>query len=330
MSKDISKTKVGFFVIGSLALFILAIISLGGKDIFAEDIEYVLYFDGSVSGLSIGAPVVFRGVPMGKVTQILLVANSRDEGVTIPVYITINASSIAFTNSTQEQQSQITREELMRRMIQRGLRARLQMQSLITGQYNVELDFFPDTPARYHSANHAFEIPTVPSPLDQFQRTLARLPLENMAQSLNDALDGFARLTNNTDLHASLKAMRETFENTSELTANATSLRNDIQRAINALGDTSATLDNQLPEAMTAFQLAMNGFAAAAHELETVLISTNQIISPNSRIVRDLDKTLSDVSQTAKEISKTARAFKELADLLEQHPESLILGKGGR
>ncbi len=330
MSKDISKTKVGLFVIGGLFLFAVAIVSLGGKDIFADDIEYVLYFDGSVSGLSIGAPVVFRGVPMGKVTQILLVANARDEGVTIPVYITINASSIAFVNTAQESQSQVTREELMRRMIQRGLRARLQMQSLITGQYNIELDFFPETPARYHSANHAFEIPTVPSPLDQFQRTLARLPVENMAKSLNDALDGFARLTNNTDLHASLKAMRKTFENTSELTNDATSLRNDIQRAINSLGDTSATLDNQLPQVMTAFQLAMNGFGAAAHELETVLASANQIISPNSRVVRDLNKTLGDVSKTANEITKTARAFRELADLLEQHPESLILGKGGK
>ncbi len=321
MSKDISKTKVGAFVIGGIALFAVAIMMLGGKNIFADDIEYVLYFDGSVSGLSIGAPVVFRGVPMGKVTQILLVASARDESVTIPVYITINASSIGFVNNNKDKVDGTSRAELMRRMIQRGLRARLQLQSLITGQYNVELDFFPDTPARYHSADHAYEIPTVPSPLDQFQRTLARLPLENMAQSLNDALDGFAKLTNNTDLHASLKAMRQTFENTSELTAGASSLRDDLQRAINSLGDTSVTLDNQLPEAMTAFQLAMNGFAAAANELELVLASTNKIVSPDSRTIRDIHSTLD-------EISKAARSFRELTDMLERKPESLLLGKG--
>ncbi len=323
MSKDISKTKVGAFVIGGIALFVLAIISLGGKDIFSDDIGYVLYFDGSVSGLSIGAPVVFRGVPMGKVTQILLVANARDEAITIPVYITVNASSIGFINSTPGSVDSATRTELMRRMIQRGLRARLQMQSLITGQYNIELDFFPDTPARYHSADHAFEIPTVPSPLDQFQRTLARLPLENMAKSLNDALDGFARLTNNTDLHASLKAMRQTFENTAELTMNATSIRNDLQRTLNAIGDTSVTIDSQLPEAMTAFQLAMNSFAAAASQLEQVLASTEQIISPDSRTLRDVRATLD-------EVSKAARSFRELTDMLEQQPESLLLGKGGK
>ncbi len=324
MSKDISKSKVGAFVIGGIALFVLAIVSLGGKDIFADDIEYVLYFDGSVNGLSIGAPVVFRGVPMGKVTQILLVANARDEAVTIPVYITINASSIAFVNNAgAENMDTTSRAELMRRMIQRGLRARLQMQSLITGQYNIDLDFFPDTPARYHSANHAFEIPTVPSPLDQFQRTLARLPLENMAKSLNDALDGFARLTNSTDLHAGIKAMRATFENTAEFTTNAKSIRDDLQRTLNALGDTSVTIDSQLPEAMTAFQLAMNGFAAAANQLEQVLVSTEQLVSPNSRTIRDMHDTLG-------EVSKAARSFRELAEMLEQHPEALLLGKGGK
>ncbi len=323
MSKDISKTKVGAFVIGGIALFVLAIVSLGGKDIFADDIEYVLYFDGSVSGLSIGAPVVFRGVPMGQVKQILLVANARDEAVTIPVYIKINAASIAFAGAGEEDMDSASRAELMRRMIQRGLRARLQMQSLITGQYNIELDFFPDTPARYHSANHAFEIPTVPSPLDQFQRTLARLPLENMAKSLNDALDGFARLTNSSDLHATFKAMRQTFENTAELTTNATSIRNDLQRTLNAIGDTSVTIDSQLPEAMTAFQLAMNGFAAAANELEQVLASTQKLVSPDSPTMRDVHNTLN-------EVSKAARSFKELTDMLEQQPESLLLGKGGK
>ncbi len=323
MSKDISKSKVGAFVIGGIALFVLAIVTLGGKDFFADDIEYVVYFDGSVSGLSIGAPVVFRGVPMGQVTQILLVANARDEAVTIPVHIKINASSIAFVNSNSDTVNTTSRTELMRRMIQRGLRARLQMQSLITGQYNIDLDFFPDTPARYHSTNHAYEIPTVPSPLDQIQRTLARLPLENMAKSLNDALDGFARLTNSTDLHAGIKAMRTTFEHTAEFTTDAKSIRDDLQRTLNALGDTSVTIDSQLPEAMTAFQLGMNGFAAATKQLEQVLISTEKIISPDSKTIRDMHNTL-------EEVAEAARAFKELADMLEQQPESLLLGKGAK
>ena len=70
MAKQSFKTAVGAFVIGGLTLLLAGIILLGGGRMFSDDIEYVLYFDGSVSGLSIGAPVVFRGVPMGQVTRI--------------------------------------------------------------------------------------------------------------------------------------------------------------------------------------------------------------------------------------------------------------------
>ncbi len=90
MTAKLYKTMVGAFVVGGIALFTVALVLLGGGKLFSNAVEYVLYFDGSVSGLSIGAPVVFRGVPMGSVTQISLVANSRDSNVTIPVTIRID------------------------------------------------------------------------------------------------------------------------------------------------------------------------------------------------------------------------------------------------
>ncbi len=322
MSRKSSKVAVGGFVLGSIAFLIICIMTLGGKNFFSDDIEYVLYFEGSVNGLSLGAPVVFRGVPLGTVTQILLVANPRDEEITIPVHVTINASSIAF-DSVGERVSESARSMLMQRMIQRGLRARLHMRSLVTGQYDVELDFFPETPARYHSTDHAREIPTIPSTFDEFERTLTSLPLEDMSRSLNAALDGFASLSTSEDLHKSIAALRKTLENTAELTSGATSLRDDLQRAVNALGDTSVTLDNQLPEAMAAFQLAMGSFAAVANELEQTIISANKIVSPNS-------KTLQEVHNALGEFSRTARSFRELARLLEKQPEALLLGKGSK
>ncbi len=322
MSKRSSKTTIGGFVLGSIIFLLVCIMTLGGKNFFSDDIEYVLYFEGSVNGLSLGAPVVFRGVPLGTVTQILLVANPRDEEITIPVHVKINADSIAF-DGADGTSSASARSVLMQRMIQRGLRARLHMRSIVTGQYDVELNFFPETPARYHSTDHAREIPTIPSTFDEFERTLTSLPLEDMSRSLNAALDGFAQLSTSEDLHKSLAALRKTLENTAELTTGATSLRDDLQRAINALGDTSVTLDNQLPEVMAAIQLALNSFAAVAKELEQTVSSANKIVSPNS-------KTLQEIHDALDEFSRTARAFRELARLLETKPEALILGKGSK
>lgn len=94
MTSQAYKTMVGAFVLGGIGLFALGLVLLAGSRLFSNDLEYVLYFDGSVSGLSIGAPVVFRGVPMGSVTQISLVANSRDSNVTIPVHIRIDEKAL--------------------------------------------------------------------------------------------------------------------------------------------------------------------------------------------------------------------------------------------
>lgn len=322
MSSDVNKTRVGAFVVGGILLLVVALVSLGGRQFFNNDINYVLYFDGSVSGLSIGAPVVFRGVPLGSVTKISLVANARDEGVTIPVFIRINPSSIVRLGN-EGTLSDSMREEIIRRMVQRGLRARLQLQSLITGQYRVELDFFPDTPARYHSSDRAMEIPTVPSPLDEFQRTLSRLPLESMATAFNDALQSIAKLSSNPDIPAALAAIRGTFTNAETLLAEMKPLRDDLRRTLNTLQGTAETMQTQMPEAVAAFQLAMNSFAAAADQIERTVKSAESVMGRDSRTVRE-------VNQAIKEFTDTARAVRALATMLERHPESLLLGKGGK
>lgn len=322
MSAEVSKTRIGAFVAGGLALLVLGVVLLGSRSFLSNDIEYVLYFDGSVSGLSLGAPVVFRGVPLGSVTKISLVANARDEGVTIPVSIRIDANSIVRLGPKGSLTDSM-REEIIRRMVQRGLRARLQLQSLITGQYRIELDFFPETEARYHSANHTSEIPTLPSPLDEFQRALTKLPLESIATALREALEGIAKASNNPELYAAVTAIKGTFESANSLLSESSDLRDDARRMINTLNDTATTIDQQLPEAMAAFQLAMNSFAAAGAQLEKTLASADGVVSRDSRTMRDFNQLL-------KELNDTARAVRALANTLERNPEALLFGKGGK
>ena len=324
MSKGNNKVAIGGFVLGAIAFLVVCVMTLGGKSFFSEDMEYVLYFDGSVRGLSLGAQVVFKGVPLGTVTKIQLVADGKSEEMAIPVYISINANSIALKNVANDYQlSSNAKVKLMDALIQRGLRARLQMRSMVTGVYDIELDFYPQSPARYHSEDHTFEIPTIASTLDEFQRTLSSLPLEEIAHSLNEALEGIAKLTTSEDLYKSLKAMRSSLENIAEFTSGSSTLRNDLQRAINSLGDTSVTIDTQLPEVMMAIQFALNSVSAVAQELKQTVVSANKVVSPNS-------KTLQEVHSTLDELKKTAKAFRELARLLEKNPEALLLGKGSK
>ncbi|MDR2744560.1 MAG: MlaD family protein, partial [Desulfovibrio sp.] len=176
------KTAVGVFVLGAVALFAIGLILLTTRRFFSDETEYILYFDSSVNGLSIGAPVVFRGVPLGSVTRINLVADDREGSVTIPVFISINAGSIMLSDGIAGVSEEFE-QQMIRSMVGRGLRARLHLQSLITGKYVIDLDFYPETEPRYRASNTEIEIPTVPSSIDAFQRARSNMPLERMVQS---------------------------------------------------------------------------------------------------------------------------------------------------
>ncbi|MBR6466979.1 MAG: MCE family protein, partial [Desulfovibrio sp.] len=191
MSLSSHKTAVGFFSIAGVALLVFGLVALGGGRFWKTENEYVLYFGSSVSGLSIGAPVVFRGVPLGSVTHISLVANSTKSNVTIPVNISINAKNLILATGSSLK-SETEEADVIRDMVAKGMRGRLQLSSLITGQYRVELDFFPDTPAEFKSSTPEFEIPTIMSPMDTLTKTFQHIPVQKIVNQMDKVLTRLA------------------------------------------------------------------------------------------------------------------------------------------
>ncbi|WP_165174777.1 MlaD family protein [Desulfovibrio sp. ZJ369] len=320
MNLQAHKTTVGAFVLGGLALLALGIIVLGGGRLFNSDIEYVLYFDGSVSGLSIGAPVVFRGVPLGSVTRISLVANARDSNVTIPVLIRIDEKSIVRANGGNP--SEALQQEIIRRMVQRGLRAQLQLQSLITGQYRVVLDFHPGTPANFRSSTPDREIPTIPSPIDTIQRTLARLPLEQMVHSLGTILESVSKALGDGKLERGLAAFDETFEAARDILLNAAEMRDTADNVLKRIDSAAAAVQTELPGTLASFRTAMQNMGLAAEQLRLATTSAQNVLRRDS-------PTMNDVRRLLKESIATARSLRELATMLERNPEALLRGKKG-
>lgn len=321
MSKPVSKTAVGAFVLCALTLFVLSILWLGGSRLFSNDMEYVLYFDGSVSGLSTGAPVVFRGVPMGSVTRINLVANARDSNVTIPVYIRIDERSFVLAKNASAP-GEGFHEEIIRRMVQRGMRARLQLQSLITGQYRIELDFYPGSPANFRSSTPEDEIPTIPSPMDTLQSTIQRLPLERMAASLNTVLQNLANALEQNRLERGLTAFADTFEEMRDL-LRTSPMRLHAEQIMQNMDTASGAVERELPATLLAFRQAMENMAVAAQQLRAATASAQGVLGRDSPAMADLRRML-------KEGSDAARALRTLADMLERNPEALLKGRQGR
>jgi len=69
MAKQANKTMIGLFVLGAIVLLVAGLVTLGSGRYFKETHRYVTFFDGSVKGLAVGAPVMFRGVSIGKVVD---------------------------------------------------------------------------------------------------------------------------------------------------------------------------------------------------------------------------------------------------------------------
>jgi len=159
---------------------------------YRNTLKYVMYFNGSVRGLTEGAPVQLRGIPIGAVTGISLELDAKTADIRIPVTVDLEPDRIKEINK----QPNVSNKDMMSRLISKGLRAQLQTGSLLTGQLLVDLDFHPNSKVALHSNNSPYqEFPTIPSSLDQFTHAaqtimdkIAKLPLNELTTEMNSTL----------------------------------------------------------------------------------------------------------------------------------------------
>jgi paraquat-inducible protein B len=142
MAKKVSKTLIGGFVVGAVALIVAGVLVFGSGKFLQESYRYVLFFPGSLKGLSVGAPVLFQGVKVGSVIDITIEADADAQTSQIPVTMEVLPKKFKVVRGKRRSDPY----ESLAILIERGLRAQLQQQSFVTGQLMIGLDFYPDTP----------------------------------------------------------------------------------------------------------------------------------------------------------------------------------------
>ena len=114
-----------------------------GKKFAADSSNLVvMYFEESISGLTVGSPVVFRGVEVGKVVKIRLVSDLKEGTFKTPVYVSFN--QIRALQSAQDNEDG---REMLNNLINKGLRAQLMTANYLTGQLMIELQMDPNSKA---------------------------------------------------------------------------------------------------------------------------------------------------------------------------------------
>ena len=315
-----AQLTVGIFSAIALLLFVLGVGLLASGTFFKDVEDYVLYFEGSVAGLSVGAPVVFRGVPLGRVTSISLVANDHGDAITIPVGIDIVEENIRH-DGIHGGVTDDVREKMISHMIRRGLRARIVTASFLTGQARVELDLFPDTPVRYHSADHDREIPTLTSPLEEFSRALSRINIDKIAHSLLQALESFNKVMTSEELKGTLSGLKRITDEATVLAQEIPALVENARKTLQRIETAADRTAREVPKIGNDMSLALDGVSKAAEHAEKMFLNIGRLTSPNSATMRDLQSAV-------KELAEAAKAIRSLAKTLERSPESLIRGRG--
>jgi paraquat-inducible protein B len=317
MGKKASPTIIGAFVVGAVALAVLGVIVFGSGQYFKHLERFVLFFPGSVNGLSVGASVKFKGVDIGHVSDIRLVLR-REEGnkddnraITIPVYVEFDPSKVTFDGHTLEMSDPAN----LQRLIQRGLRGQLQAQSLVTGLLFVQIDFFPDSPITFilPQPSNPIEIPTVPTTLEEASTAareiideLRNLKLGPLVQDASEALENANKLLSSPALHNTVDALPNTINQLNQTIASFHDLSEDVRGRVTPL---ASRLDSTLVGADQTFS-----------SVRETASSARVLIEPGSPLDHDLRATLRDVGSAA-------RSLAQLADFLQQNPTALLYGQ---
>ena len=260
---------------------------------YTKKMHYILRFGDSIRGLAVGAPVEFRGIRIGQVTDIKPEWDLETLSPRITLLIETEPERWeTFGEARMDEKSELDR------LVARGLRAQLKTGSLLTGQLFVDIDFHPDAPEAQVNYDDQFpEIPTIPAPLqiitarvNELLEKLETVPIEKIGKDLSDTLANVKNLSESKELLGAVQALNETLQETRQLVQK---LDSNVAPAI------SSTLD----------------------QAQKTLVSVEGTLGQDSPLQHDL-------RQAIKELGEAARSVRILLDYLERHPNALIYGKG--
>ncbi len=308
MGRRANPVVIGAFVVGAIALAVVGIVVFGSGRFFADTTPFVLYFSGSVDGLNVGSPVKFKGVEIGAVTSIQL--DLGDEA-RIPVWIEIDNKKIIAHGAEGFARD----AERLRQAVERGLRAQLNAQSLVTGMLFVQLDYHPETPAVFvlPPEDRALEIPTIPTTLEQAQQAAAeiianlkQIDFDGFGKAVRAALDGFNRTVNAPGLQSALESLPETLAN--------------LNKTLASVHQLAGTLDQRTGPLLQSVQAASDRSTLAIEQARATMQSMQVLVDSGSPLAGQLAGVL-------EELRGTARSIRLLADYLERNPAALLRGR---
>lgn len=350
MSKQANKTLIGGFVVGAVALAMAGVLIFGSGWFLTEKTEWVLYFEGSLKGLNVGAPVLFRGVKLGSVTDIKVLADPKTYSIQIPVFIEMEPDRFSLVGGrTGAAIEETERRKGVEQLIERGLRAQLELQSMVTGLLQVALDFHPDKPLRLVGDGTVRELPTVPSDIEELASRIKKLSLDQLVAKLTSAIGGIERAVNSPEVAESITNLNQVLKDTHKLVQNVNSriepLASGLERTVGDYGKLAKNLDKKVSPLTSGMEETIRDAQKLVRNVDgrigPLASSIKRAAKAATAALAQGEKTLSEIegvsgedsaviyqlNNALEELSAAARSIRVWADYLERHPEALLRGK---
>jgi paraquat-inducible protein B len=316
------QAAIGAFVIGGIVLGIGAIVFFGNFRIFQPITNAAVVFEGSISGLAVGAPVTFRGVRVGAVERIVIQYEPSNKTAYIPVTVRLEPDRVRVAGQTR-QEAGVDLPSL----IARGLRAELVTQSFVTGQSQIDLDFDQESTAVLHpSVTDLIEIPTRQSAIQRVTEQLSQLPIGELVGNANAALVSVRSLAEklDTDLPPLVASLKTTSDGAS--------------RTLDAVSQTLADVQGKLGKTLDSVtQLANNSdqqLVQRSADLHALIISANQTVQQTDEMLKDLKSITSargetrvNIDATLRDLAAAAASLRGFASDVEHNPQLLLTGR---
>ncbi len=336
MAKRVSSTSIGAFVLASLALAAVVAVVLGSGALFAHPHYYICMFPGNLNGLKIGAAVKVKGVQIGTVEKIGL-RLTPDEGELRQVSYAEMPLPVVFQLDEREFKSKgasgaALQPEEFQTLIQQGLRAQLNMESLLTGLLYVDLGFHPHQPATFFiqpGSGPYPEIPTIPTDMEQIREDatkalakIEKLDFNKLVGAITDAGISVKQLAGDPELHKAIDsinqivadpALRQTINEAKVTLGN---VNKAVISAKNAIDRTGPKIDPLI----ASLQKSSSDLQTALVQARSTMAAAQLVITPGSPMVHKLDYTLDNLADAS-------RSIHDLADYLQRNPSALIRGK---
>ena len=331
MSTRANPTAIGAFVVGAIALAVAGLVILGGLEIFKKELPFVMFFEGSLGGLDVGAPVEIRGVKIGTVTRIRLFAKRQQIGV----YVSIDPSLLPKGTELKDN------VERVQDLIRQGLRAQLQTQSLLTGQLLVYLDYFPNSPILLTRLDPSVpEIPTVPTTLARLQarlegflNKLEQVNLDQLTVAMTETLKSVRTVIGSPEVKAAIISANRALQSADVALKDADQVIKGFDRKLDVVGDEARATLAQTQQLIADTRKVLARLDAQIEPLSSSLQTTS---SSATDTLRSVDRAVAgdsrlgyEMIRALRDVADAARSLKTLADYLERHPDALIRGKGG-